>query len=350
MNFEILKLAFSNFRGVIADYAFFKYNLDFTYPTQIYVETNTSCNSKCLMCDNWRIQHLNDDLAASIWINALKELKSINRNLIVCFAGGEVLLKKDIFDIFKFCNENDICFTITTNGKLLNQNNVKKLFELEPFNINISLDSLNPIIYHEIRGIDSLEQVKANIKFIVKYKKKVKSKTMLNLKTIVCNKNLNEIEEIVKYSHETGFNSITLQPIFKTTKEAKEMFRIDKQHLNYVINKLITMKKDGYIIANSVENILNWMNYFDEGHHNKSYQCTVPLKSVYIRADGNMYFCEWHRISIGNIKKQNVRELLSSKKTRVLKKKLAYCKKPCVYCIQRTIRDYIKIFYNYLKN
>ncbi len=342
MNPKILKLGISNIRSIVANNIYLKTGLDFTYPVHIYATILFQCNSLCKMCTVWR--HDKFELPASVWIKTFKNLRPFIGSLKVSFTGGEVLLKKDIFEIFEFCNKANIIFGITTNAILLDKKNVERLIDLKPFNINISVDSVVSEIYHEIRGVDALDKIKANIDYLMEYKEKVGSDTIINIKSIVCKENLGFLDKTVEYAKEKNFTGITFDPIVKVREEAEEMFKVDKKILPHMIDKLIQMKKEGYNILNSEESIRQWVNYFDDiAIMRNSRQCLVPLRSLYIFPKGNVKLCEYVDTVIGNIKNDDIKSLLHSKKTRELKKEMVNCKRSCAYCVKRTIKDYFTL-------
>ncbi len=293
------------------------------------------------MCNEWRVK--NFELPATIWNKTLKELKLLSSNLKVSFAGGEALLKRDVFEIFEFCHKEDIIFGLTTNGSLLNNGNVERLMSLNPFNINISLDALDSKTYQEIRGVTYLEQVKTNIDYLMDCKEKKRSKIAINLKSIVCKENLFCLDKIAEYAKELKFVGVTFQPVIETTKECREMMKIDQKQLLQMIDKLIDMKKNGFNIMNSEYNMRRWLNHFSKNIEDHRKTCTVPLRNLYILPDGNVQLCDYIYESIGNINCDNIMQILKKEKTKKLKNDLINCKRSCVYCVQRTIKDYASL-------
>ena len=346
MNSKILNIAISTLRSSISNYIYIKTGLDFTSPAHIYAQLNYQCNSKCKMCNEWRVKHF--ELPATIWIKVLKELKLLSGNLKISFAGGEALLKRDIFEIFEFCNKEDIVFGLTTNGILLNNENVERLISLNPFNINISLDALDNKTYQMIRGVQSLDKVKANIEYLMNYTKKAGSKTAINLKSIVCKENLFCLDKIATYAMEMKFVGVTFQPIIETTKECREMMSIDQKHLLHMIDKLIDMKKNGFNIMNSEFNMRRWLDHFSKNIEDQRKTCIVPLRNLYILPDGNIQLCDYIHESLGNINYDNIIEILKKEKTKRLKHDLINCERKCVYCVQRTIKDYASLAFKFI--
>ena len=213
----------------------------------------------------------------------LKQLKSMVGNYKLSFAGGEILLKKDVFEIFEICNRENISFGVTTNGILLSSDNVNKLLEFNPMNINISLDSLKNDVYQQIRGVPALEHVKSNIQYLMGHKEIGVKNIKVYFKTVVNNFNLNELHEIAQYAMDQKTAGITFDPIkrplklsMKTAEQFEAMTNIDKEQLQKAIRKLIHLKKQGFRILNSENNMNQW---FINRDANIGHFCTVPLQN-----------------------------------------------------------------------
>jgi MoaA/NifB/PqqE/SkfB family radical SAM enzyme len=352
MNSKTINLAINNLKSIIYSDIYLKTGIDFTYPTQIYAQVNDECNSKCVMCDVWRKNE--NELPASTWIDALERLRNKISNYKICFAGGEVFLKKDVYEIFKYCNKNKIVFGITTNGILFNEENINKFLSLNPYNINISLDSLDSEIYKKIRGVNALETVLSNIKNILEYKKTTGNKVIITIKTVVNSYNIKELTNIARFAQEMGMNGVTYDIIKKRRKHFQEnkvedfekIYNLDKELLNSVSKELIKMKSNGYKIFNSEENIRQWKNY-DKKLLERI--CNIPLRNLYIFTSGNVQFCDYSNDVVGYIQDDDIDKILNSKLTNEIKKNHVNCQNPCVYCMKRSFKDYINIFKSFVK-
>jgi MoaA/NifB/PqqE/SkfB family radical SAM enzyme len=348
MDTKILRLAAGTVRSSILNYIIIKTGIDFTSPVHVYAQLNYRCNSKCKMCNEWRVK--DPELPAAIWNKALMELKSLSTSIKMSFAGGEIFVKKDLFEILEFCHNQNIIFGITTNGILLDRKTIERLMALNPFNINISIDSTNGKTYEEIRGVDCLDTVRRNLDSLMQYKGKVGAKTTISIKSVVCRENIYNLHKIAEYAMEMKVAGITFQPIIETTAECKEMMSVDQERLIEMMDKLIAMKKAGFNIMNSESNIRSWPNHFDKENPVHKESCSVPLRNLYILPNGNMQLCDYVYNTIGNIAKNNILDILCNDDTKILKKELIHCKKRgnCSYCVQRTMKDYALLAYKFV--
>ncbi len=328
------------------------FNIDFTHPIRVNAQLNNECNSKCNMCDVWHQEK--KELPATVWINSLKQLKSSFGSFTVGFAGGEVLLKKDVFEIFEFCHNADIPYSITTNGKLLTSKNISKLLQLKPLNINISIDSLDKDVYHNIRGVSFLDSVKSNIDYLMMYIEKKSLPTKVFFKTVVNNLNLDELPKLANYAFEKKVAGITFDPIRRrrriyleeTMEDFEKLANIDMDTLSSSIKKLVELKKKGINILNSEKRMNQW---FKTPVYDRKFFCNAPLGDLYINSEGHIRLCDYTETYIGNIASDDIYQIVKSKSSKIEKKRLTKCDNPCDYCIHRNLLDYSRIFYSYLK-
>jgi MoaA/NifB/PqqE/SkfB family radical SAM enzyme len=346
-------MAFSFLRNLAIIQIYKTFNIDLARPTRVIAQLNYDCNSRCSMCDVWR--QGGEELPAPVWIETLKQLRSSIGYFTIGFAGGEILLKDDVFQIFEFCQNNKIPYTITTNGKLLTPENTKRLIELNPLNINISLDSLDSNTYQEIRGVPFLEYVKSNIDFLMTCIYENSSDTKVFLKTVVNNLNLSELPAIADYARKMHMAGITFDPIRRRRNifienkiEAFEkMASINYTALHDSVRRLIELKKNGTNILNTERRMKQW---FNENHSAKKVFCNAPLRDIYINPEGYVRFCDYSDSHIGNIGTDNIFSLIKGDAAKSEKNRLTRCLNHCDYCIHRGILDYYKLFLSYIKN
>ncbi len=351
--YKLIKIAYIFLRNIAAVQLYKGFKIDLTYPTRVCIKLNNECNSKCNMCDVWR--QTKSELPASVWITTLKQLKLSFGNFKVGFTGGEVLLKDDVFEIFEFCHNVNLPYTITTNGKLLTNDNINRLLILKPMNINISIDSLDIDVYQKIRGVPFLECVKSNIDYLMMQIEKNLFPTKVFFKTVVSNLNLNELHSIANYAFEKKIAGITYDPIRRKRKifmegkidEFEKMIKIDMETLSIAVKRLVELKNNGINILNSKKRMNQW---FKERPIDSKYFCSAPLRDLYITNDGNVRLCDYTESYIGNIAHDDIHQILKSERTRIEKKRLTECKHPCDYCIHRSLFEYFKIFLSYMKD
>jgi len=120
-------------------------------PTLVEIDITNKCNLNCIMCgykeDGIRLQQ--DLLDTNTMKDILGQLSELKIPYVV-FKGGEPTLRKDLFEIVRFCDEIGIVGGIITNGYDLN----KELYDFiikKDWKVHVSLDGSTSEIHNKIR-------------------------------------------------------------------------------------------------------------------------------------------------------------------------------------------------------
>ena len=89
---------------------------------------------------------------------SLPELRDILDQLVaagalfVLFTGGEVLLRRDFFDIAAYARQRGLILLLLTNGTLINLDTAERIKELRPLLVGLSLYGATPATHDAITG------------------------------------------------------------------------------------------------------------------------------------------------------------------------------------------------------
>lgn len=200
------------------------------------------CNENCKFCFRKYCKE-----------NTLEENKKIFDNLSkikihkLTFSGGEALLYKDLFKLVDYIKQKNpsIILSLTSNGKLINDNIVEKIiekFDIITFPIDSSKDSINEEIgrgkKHLGKIIELLEKCNDRIK--------IKINTVVNKYNI---NDLNNIYEIIKKYNISRWKLLRYYPIRESFKY-KNDFYIDDNLSNNVEAIINTIREKSKIKIN----------------------------------------------------------------------------------------------------
>lgn len=135
-------------------------------PRQIYLEVTNRCNSLCASCpltyDHFlRFEpkhHLNWNQFRSV----VDQVPTIER--AVLHGIGEPLLNPDLPRFIAHLKGRSVHVLFNTNALLLDQARGDALVEAGLDELRVSLDAVTPELYHQLRGIDKLPQILANLR------------------------------------------------------------------------------------------------------------------------------------------------------------------------------------------
>lgn len=276
------------------------------------------CNSRCYYCDFWKKSK--EELDFDLYKKIIDEAYDIGITSLM-ITGGEALLRSDIVDLLKYAHGKGFHISLFSNGFLMKKrfNEVKDYTDL----IIISLDTLNPKLYEEIRGIKGgFNMCMDGIKTVIK------SGKPLVITAVVSEKNYNEIDKLVDFAEKNKIK-ISFPPVHIYTKD-KIIIGSQDERINNALKRIIELKKQGKPITNS--------KAFYESHvYNKDIKCRRHYITLFVNALGQL------EVNCGEIKgndnskfdlrNHSLRELFygdDSKRARKQDEKCKLCKSACI--------------------
>lgn len=289
----------------------------------VMIELCTVCNWDCKYC--YITAHDNYGLKQHELKSFLYELRKTGC-FQVTFTGGEIFLRKDIWEIIEYSRRLGFEVLLYTNLSVLDDKDICRLRELNVALVSCSLFSLDEKINSEFVKFDgSVELVKRNLLFAKKIGLNVELKVML------MNFNYASKETIINFCEKNDINLKFDYIIFPKRQYGSELneFYLSKENLKEVIK-------------------------FDDHQHkkifnneNNRYICSSTRTSLFIDSNGDVFPCLNLDINIGNIKKNSLFEIWNNKKLKFiqnLKKSSNKCllcnkNKYCQKCIGLSFRE-----------
>ena len=130
-------------------------------------ELTARCNFNCPMCyvhqSAEAVEASGKELTAQQWLDIARQAKE--RGMIfVLLTGGEPLVRKDFFEIYRGMKEMGLLISINSNGSMLQGAVLEEFLKDPPFRFNISLYGGNNETYRNMCGIPAYDRVKENIR------------------------------------------------------------------------------------------------------------------------------------------------------------------------------------------
>ena len=173
----------------------------------MFWETTLTCNLKCKHCgSNAECKKYEGELTTEEIKNAFKQIAEDMdvKKVLINVTGGEPMLRKDLFEVMEYAtNELGYHWGMTSNGMLLNDENIEKLKKANMSTISVSIDGLEQT-HDDFRGVPGA--YKTTIENI---KKMVDSKYFdhVQVTTVFHKKNIDQLEELYETMKNLGINS-----------------------------------------------------------------------------------------------------------------------------------------------
>lgn len=313
-------------------------------PKKIIIEATLRCNLTCQFCyrDLTKYQELTFEDIQKIVNNLGPSIKSVG------LVGGEVFLRKDIFDILDLLSERGYSIGILTNATLFNEKMVDKLVKYNNVNVGISIDGLEST-HDSMRGPKTFQKTLRTIKAI-------KKRIPIGVTTVITKGNINEITTLFKqiaphidyYSVQfemfnnkreiegsARFLGVQKQKITTWITE-KSNYSYSKEKASKVIKELRKLAKT-YKIQFVTEPIIAepYLDDFFDGQMLKNQPFCSHIFTARSDSRGNFVFCHLIKEEYGNLIETPLPILWNSEPVKEARKKIfkkympPLCKRCC---------------------
>jgi len=302
------------------------------------------------MCERTFIDRKIGDLNINKFIYIVEQFPNIKE---VALQGvGEPLLNPYFFDMVKYLKENNIKVSFNTNGSLLNDKNIKKIFTLGVDELRISYDATTKKSFEAIRQGLKFEKITENIIKTTKYKKGLRNPiTKLTLTIVGMKKNFHEIPKIVGLAIKNSFDKIELLNLYILNKGIATFDNsLLSLEIKNVKNMITLINKKCKI--NGVEFLSPLLDPYDVHLH--ILNCKWPFEGVNITWDGYVTPCcvisNPEVLNFGNIFETSIHKIWNSPKYKDFRRSFLKKEIPpeCKACLES--RHILKNFLEVNKN
>lgn len=281
-----------------AEYEMMDWAIDngFLYSTSW--ELTYRCNERCVHCFNPGASHVEGDktfrkveeIDTKKIIKTLDDLKKIGVFKLM-LTGGEILLRKDLFEILEHVRKQRFSFTIFTNGTLINEDQIQKLKNYYPYRVELSVYSHIPEKHDNITRLKNSWNKTMNTALKLK-----KNGIEVLIKMIVMKDTISDIAEFQELCKK---NDLTAQLDFSMSAG------VDGN--SYPIKNLLPEPIDLIMESFEIESPLNVgtlekPNSFDAKKSVGQYVCGAGRSGMNISAEGNISPCNSLPLEYGNLK------------------------------------------------
>ncbi len=282
-------------------------------PVDLTLEPTLRCNSNCIMC-NRNFSRREDKKADGFlsW-DVLEKVRPFFRfTRSVEFSGfGEPLLHPEFLPMLREIKKFAGFVYFYTNGILLSEGLGRGLVDAGADLISISIGGATRETYRRIRGVDSFDQVVANIRSISGYKiQKGVGKPILAFNVVIMNSLLPELREMVTLAHAIGVSRIALpnlvaqgeamipESVWGNREAALEEFRKTRDFARNLAVEFQAPELRGF-----------------------SLRCRAFFKRMFITWDGLVLSCPLERFRVGDLREQKIGSIWNGDGLRKLRRR-----------------------------
>jgi radical SAM protein with 4Fe4S-binding SPASM domain len=277
-------------------------------PQFVSLELNQSCNLRCVHC---RVAETETPEALKLseirqLIDELADMKVFKLGL----TGGEVFLRKDIYDIMAYAADRGLRFSITTNGTLLSRRIIERLSETGAIEVlQISIDGASDETHDFIRNKKGVFNAAINAA-----KSSIERGLRTGLITTAMKINLDEIPRILELALRIGahaYSARRFMPVGRGIENINELELSPEQYRGF----LTYWNERRYALKNKIELIIEepLLILVDQKGFSISELflrgCKAARTYCAVWANGDVVPCMFAPIRAGNIRQQSLEEI-----------------------------------------
>jgi len=319
-------------------------------PMTYYVIFSGRCNLECTFCSIWK--EVDPILSPETMLRIVREAKGLSgRGFNISLSGGEPMIYKGLYDTLALAHQIGVNFGFTTNGLGLTKSNCERLLSHDPFNINVSLESVDPKINESLRPMkDGTKRTLEGIDNLLAEKERVGSRVSVIVKPTIMEQNYSGLPALVRHFGKNSRVQIHFQSY--VGEKEKPFWIKDLNALQGVFNELRDLRQQGYPVILNDRQLQGFLEYFtsppisgnmrhlDLGGQKRN--CDIGLRSMFVFANGDVHFCDYLSKAIGNIHKQSLSDIYYGAIAATQRKTMIYCNIDCQQTCKRPIPLWVK--------
>lgn len=281
-------------------------------PLRVFYDITYLCNLQCKHCFTRSGEMNKNELTLQEKINLVKQCADLGVNRI-SIAGGEPFACKDLFYFIEECNKKEIGVSITTNGTLLNKENIEKINNLKLKTLTVSFDGGSEESMDFVRGNGTYNKTLNGLKNLNKY-----YKGHYSIKTTLMKNNINQLEELIQLAINVGCRVIKfncVRPDGRASDNANKIILTPEEYLQTI--KKIEFLKDKYKEIISIKAPLNIYSKEPYDFINElGFGCFAGKESICIDPLGNVRPCSHFpkEFICGNVKEESLLKIWNKEK------------------------------------
>jgi MoaA/NifB/PqqE/SkfB family radical SAM enzyme len=319
-------------------------------PMTYYVIFSGRCNLECPFCTIFK--EVDPILTAEQMFRIVHEAKALSRKgFNISLSGGEPMIFKPLYDTLALANELGVNFGFTTNGLGLTKGNCQRLLSHNPFNINVSLESVDPKINESLRPMkDGTRRTIEGIENLLAEKERTKARVSIIVKPTIMEQNYRGLPALVRHFGKNSPVQINFQPYGGDID--RPFWVKDLEALKGILDEIRDLRRQGYPVITSEPHLNGFVEYFvakpQTGHMRfldlggAKRNCDIGLRSMFIFANGDVHFCDFLGRPIGNIHKQSLSEIYYGTTAGGQRKEMIYCNIDCQQTCKRPVPLWVK--------
>ena len=317
----------------------------FATPTIYYVIFSGRCNIECTFCTIHKL--VDPTLSAEVMLRIVREAKALSGSgFSLSLSGGEPMIYKPLYDALELSQQLGVNFGFTTNGVALTKANVQKVLAYDPFNINVSLESVDPAVNESLRLMrDGTRKTLEGIENLLAEKERTGARVSLIVKPTIMEQNYRGLPELVRHFGKGSKVQVNFQPY--VGNQGAPFWVQDLKDLRRVFDEILELKRQGYSVMGDENQFQGFWEYLadppvnDQMRHldlgGAKRNCDIGLRTMFVYPNGDVFFCDFLKQAIGNVHQNSLADIYYGTVAGQQRRKMVYCNIDCQQTCKRPV-------------
>jgi MoaA/NifB/PqqE/SkfB family radical SAM enzyme len=276
------------------------------------LDMSNLCNLKCIYCDKTSIgeghHKKKDELLLNEYYKIIKQSKELGCKNLQFIGAGEPMLDPNFWKIIEFASELKILSVVYTNGTMINEENSRRLFELNT-SLVLKYNSFDDKIQDELVGVKGYgEKVRKSLDILIDSKFNKQVPPRLAIDCIATNLNKKDIIPLFKFCRENNI-SPQFSGLIPHGEALERRLVLNKEEYSKIYSEAKEYDEN------------NGLRYPPQLPFLGGFQCKQIKYGLYIDVKGDVWECNAGELHLGNIRKSELKDLWLSEKAKNFRKK-----------------------------
>lgn len=283
------------------------------------IKITENCNLRCRMCNYWHNEYKHNELTTDKVFQIIEDASKLGCKIIT-FSGGEATLRKDLEKIINYVKSNKMSASLFTNGVAVSESRLRSLVESGVDRISVSIDSPDPLIHDDIRGMPGAFQKSiAFLENCIKVRRENDKWLKVTIASCLSKNNLNNLKEIADIACKLGVDLFTIIKTEIRIEEGKKLVLSEDDERLYQLqilpelNKICKSNNIQFSSSGITEQF--GLNPEIELH---DLPCYYVWENATITSNGDLYPCcdllQNEETCMGNVNENRLADVLNSEK------------------------------------
>lgn len=283
-----------------------------TGPQEVWFNVTNACNLRCTHCFRDSGKRFAHEMSIEEFVSVISSIAALKVGYVVV-SGGEPFLRPDVFEILEELKRKEVTVLLVTNGTLIKEAEAKRLGQIRPWIVQVSLDGSTPEIHDRIRGAGTFDKTIAAIRLLLEENLDVRMYPTIHRWNI---RDLPNIKVLAR-SLRPDFDHFAFAQYHPTGrgKDHRDELDIPDDEFEQILAEILGEEAKTFNLSSDAAKDLTTYLPTRTPYGARKTNCGLGYAVLSIDPDGKVYPCQWlhfPEFMIGDLHEKSLEDLYFS--------------------------------------